>query len=206
MASIVIFAVWPIFTSGCRSRRPRPRPRSPTCRPPVSSTVPALFMVPTTAVSPSSMLRRVTMPSIGDFDAHLAQVGLGVLERRRLLLASACCCVRTFCSCGAQVLLADARARSRRARTARAWSGRPSTAPAGACRLSCASLSCACVELSSASLSCSALRLRRAERRLAARHAGAQVARVDLQQELALLDAVAFVDRQLGHAARSCRR
>ena len=32
----------------------------------VSSTVPALFIVPTTAVSPSSMLRRVTMPSIGD--------------------------------------------------------------------------------------------------------------------------------------------
>ena len=32
----------------------------------VSSTVPALFIVPTTTVSPSSMLRRVTMPSIGD--------------------------------------------------------------------------------------------------------------------------------------------
>ena len=32
----------------------------------VSRTVPALFIVPTTTFSPSSMLRRVTMPSIGD--------------------------------------------------------------------------------------------------------------------------------------------
>ena len=32
----------------------------------VSSTVPALFIVPTTTFSPSSMLRRVTMPSIGE--------------------------------------------------------------------------------------------------------------------------------------------
>ena len=31
----------------------------------VSSTEPALFIVPSTAVSPSSMLRRVTRPSIG---------------------------------------------------------------------------------------------------------------------------------------------
>jgi hypothetical protein len=32
----------------------------------VSSTVPALFIVPTITFSPSSMLRRVTMPSKGD--------------------------------------------------------------------------------------------------------------------------------------------
>ena len=32
----------------------------------VSSTVPALFIVPITAVSPSSMLRLVTRPSMGD--------------------------------------------------------------------------------------------------------------------------------------------
>ena len=32
----------------------------------VSSTVPALFIVPTTTFSPSSMFRRVTMPSMGD--------------------------------------------------------------------------------------------------------------------------------------------
>ena len=32
----------------------------------VSSTVPALFIVPITTVSPSWMLRRVTMPSMGD--------------------------------------------------------------------------------------------------------------------------------------------
>ena len=32
----------------------------------VSSTVPALFIVPTTTFSPTSTLRRVTMPSKGD--------------------------------------------------------------------------------------------------------------------------------------------
>ena len=32
----------------------------------VSSTVPALFIVPMTTVSPSSMFRFVTMPLIGD--------------------------------------------------------------------------------------------------------------------------------------------
>ena len=32
----------------------------------VSNTVPALFIVPITAVSPSWMFRRVTMPSMGD--------------------------------------------------------------------------------------------------------------------------------------------
>jgi hypothetical protein len=52
--------------SGCRSRPLRPRPSSTDMSAIVSSTVPALFMVPTTAVSPSSMLRRVTSPSIGD--------------------------------------------------------------------------------------------------------------------------------------------
>ena len=45
------------------------------------------------------------------------------------------------------------------------------------------------------------LRSRRAERGFAALDSRAQVARVDLQQELSLLDAVAFVDRQLGHAS-----
>ena len=52
----------------------------------VSSTVPALFIVPITAVSPSWMLRRVTMPSIGRLDADLAQVVAGALEAGALLL------------------------------------------------------------------------------------------------------------------------
>ena len=44
-------------------------------------------------------------------------------------------------------------------------------------------------------------RARRRERRLRALHRGSQIPRVDLQQELPLLDAVAFVDRQIGDAA-----
>ena len=39
---------------------------APTCRRSSAAPMPALFIVPTTAVSPSSMLRRVTRPSIGD--------------------------------------------------------------------------------------------------------------------------------------------
>ena len=49
----------------------------------VSSTVPALFIVPMTAVSPSWMLRRVTMPSIGDSMRTLLEIVPGALERRR---------------------------------------------------------------------------------------------------------------------------
>ena len=45
----------------------------------VSNWLPALFIVPTTAVSPSSMLRRVTMPSIGDSMIDLRHV----VTRRR---------------------------------------------------------------------------------------------------------------------------
>ena len=40
-----------------------------------------MFIVPTTAVSPCSMLRRVTIPVDGRLDPDLAEVGPGVLER-----------------------------------------------------------------------------------------------------------------------------
>ena len=65
IASTVIFPIWPIFTLGISvsstSTSASITDMSATC----SSTVPALFMVPTTAVSPCSTLRRVMMPSIG---------------------------------------------------------------------------------------------------------------------------------------------
>ena len=66
MASIVIFAFCPNCTLGMfvssTSTSAWMIDMSASC----SSTVPALFIVPMTAVSPSWMLRRVTMPSIGD--------------------------------------------------------------------------------------------------------------------------------------------
>ena len=65
----------------------------------VSSTVPALFIVPMTAVSPSSMLRRVTMPVDRRLDPDLAQVVARALERGASPAAMRSCCVRTFCSC-----------------------------------------------------------------------------------------------------------
>ena len=40
----------------------------------VSSCVPALFIVPTTTFSPSSMLRRVTMPSNGAIERDLRRL------------------------------------------------------------------------------------------------------------------------------------
>ena len=65
-ASIVIFAFWPSCTFGMLVSSTSTSAWMIDMSASVSSTVPALFIVPTTAVSPSWMLRRVTMPSIGD--------------------------------------------------------------------------------------------------------------------------------------------
>ena len=66
IASIVIFASWPILTIGMSVSSTSTSASMTDMSAMVSSTVPALFIVPMTTVSPSSMLRRVTMPSIGD--------------------------------------------------------------------------------------------------------------------------------------------
>ena len=66
IASIVTFAGWPILTVGMSVSSTSTSASMIDMSAIVSSTVPALFIVPMTTVSPSSMLRRVTMPSIGD--------------------------------------------------------------------------------------------------------------------------------------------
>ncbi len=61
------------------------------------STVPALFIVPIITVSPSSMLRRVTSPSIGDTIRSLVRSyrALSTFASSALIR---CSCVRTDCS------------------------------------------------------------------------------------------------------------
>ncbi len=66
MASMVTVAFWPISTSGTSVSSTSTSASITDMSATVSSTVPALFIVPTTTFSPSSMLRRVTMPSKGE--------------------------------------------------------------------------------------------------------------------------------------------
>ncbi len=63
---MVIFAVCPSWTFGMLVSSTSTSAWMTDMSASVSSTVPALFIVPIIAVSPSWMLRRVTMPSIGD--------------------------------------------------------------------------------------------------------------------------------------------
>ena len=66
IASMVIFAVWPRLTLGMSVSSTSTSASITDMSAIVSSTVPALFIVPMTTISPSSMFRRVTMPLIGD--------------------------------------------------------------------------------------------------------------------------------------------
>ena len=66
IASIVILAGWPSLTFGMSVSSTSTSASMTDMSAIVSSTVPALFIVPMTTVSPSSMFRRVTMPLIGD--------------------------------------------------------------------------------------------------------------------------------------------
>ena len=65
-ASIVIFASWPIRTKGTSVSSTSTSASMTDMSAIVSSTVPALFIVPIITISPCSTLRRVTMPSMGD--------------------------------------------------------------------------------------------------------------------------------------------
>ena len=66
MASIVIVTFWPSFTAGMSVSSTSISASMTDMSATVSSTVPALFIVPITTFSPSSTLRRVTMPSNGE--------------------------------------------------------------------------------------------------------------------------------------------
>ena len=63
--TMVTFARCPIFTDGISVSSTSSSASTMDMSATVSSWVPALFIVPTTTFSPSSMLRRVTMPSNG---------------------------------------------------------------------------------------------------------------------------------------------
>jgi hypothetical protein len=86
IASTVIFAFCPIMTCGMSVSSTSTCASMSAMSATVSSTVPALFIVPMTTVSPSSMLRRVTMPLIGDSMRTL-------LRLYRAFSSEACSCV-----------------------------------------------------------------------------------------------------------------
>jgi hypothetical protein len=66
IASIVTFARWPSRTCGMSVSSTSTSAWMTDMSAIVSITVPGLFIVPMTTISPSSMFRRVMMPSIGD--------------------------------------------------------------------------------------------------------------------------------------------
>ncbi len=66
IASIVIFAGCPSRIDGMSVSSTSTSASMTDMSAMVSITVPALFMVPMTTISPCSMFRRVTMPSMGD--------------------------------------------------------------------------------------------------------------------------------------------
>jgi hypothetical protein len=93
-------AGWPICTSGMSVSSTSISASMIDMSATVSSTVPGLFIVPTTTLSPSSMLRRVTMPSNGASNRDLRKLCW-------LLVRPASCC----CSCSSRVRTSCSRAR-----------------------------------------------------------------------------------------------
>ena len=178
-----------------RSRRLRLRPGSTDMSASVSSTVPALFIVPITTVSPSWMLRRVTMPSIGDSMrtllrsyCALSSVGALLRDAARLRVAGLLALgERRLGDLHVVLRLVERFARRQLLLPELLLARRGSAAPARAAR----------APVSTACRICSSVDLGGLQRRGAAVDARPQRLRVDLQQELALLDAVAFVDREV---------
>ena len=169
----------------------------------VSSTVPALFIVPTTAVSPSSMFRRVTRPSIGDEMITWFRLYLVVA---RLACSCLICCSRVWMSC--------CRARSSASRTVSSFCARSSASlvvspsfHSSSCRarFSFASSSAARA-CSTAVRDCCSDDSRRGDAGFSALHLALERSRVDLEQELAGPDALALFDRQPRHPAHGVRR
>ena len=95
-ASMVIFASCPMLTLGMLVSSTSTSAWMTDMSASVSSTVPALFIVPMTAVSPSWMLRRVTMPSIGDSMRTLLRSYLALSSPARSWLMRAACAFTCF--------------------------------------------------------------------------------------------------------------
>jgi hypothetical protein len=163
----------------------------------VSSTVPALFMVPTMTFSPSSMLRRVTMPSKGDFEADLRQRVLAAAEAG-LLLIELGLAVLDFLLARLEIALTHfdlGLARSSVSRVVKpaavssCWRFRPG-APRRVGRARSASRRATARARAGAG-----------DRSDVAAHRGFGVDRIDLQEELAGLDPIAFLDAEVRDAA-----
>jgi hypothetical protein len=151
---------------------------------------------------PSSMFRRVMMPVIGDSMRTLLRFSLRVLERR--LLPASCAALGLDLPLGgvsrpahpAPVLGVVQRFLRRQALLAELLLAvEAGPAPASATSSCCRSTRAAAPSASAP---------RRATPGLVVD--GRQVARVDLQQELALCHALAFLDRQSPSRGPSCRR
>ena len=97
----------------------------------VSSTVPALFMVPTMTFSPSSMLRRVTMPSNGASKRTCVSVWR-LLREPGLLLIELRFAVLDFLLARVEIALAHFDLGLRPLQRFARRQARPPTVPAGA--------------------------------------------------------------------------
>ncbi len=165
----------------------------------VISCEPALFIVPTTTFSPSSMLRRVMMPSNGAssvtcrrlywlVDSCAALLADHLLAAEETPVSRACSSVsRTFSSLSARssssLVVSPCAHRSR-------W------------RLALSRASCK-IRLGGLDVDAGLLQPCRGalDRRFTPLHRAAQRVGIDLEQELTRLDAVALFDGQLGDAA-----
>ncbi len=118
IASIVTLAVWPRLTVGISVSSTSTSASITDMSAITSRTVPGLFMVPVTAVSPCSMLRRVTMPLIGDsIRTRLrSYFALDRVARSCMIVRS---CVLRFCSCERRFACCVFKSFSARSRTSR---------------------------------------------------------------------------------------
>ena len=165
----------------------------------VNSWLPALFIVPTTAVSPSSMLRRVDDAVHGRRDDHLGQAVAG-RGQAGLFLLDPLLAGLDLLLVRLEVRLAHAPARSPRARDPDGSSALPSRAAAAARGSGATS--------SRLARDCSTLAARPLQRatqppppRLAPLQLAFERSRVDLEQELAGLDPLALFDGEPRDAA-----
>ena len=118
IASIVTFAGWPSCTFGMSVSSTSSSAWMTDMSAIVSSTVPALFIVPITAFSPSSMLRRVTMPSIGE------SMRTWLRSYRALSRSAAFCLMRVACIVISACRVSTSRSRSRTSFSARSSASR----------------------------------------------------------------------------------
>ena len=163
----------------------------------VRSTVPALFIVPTSTFSPTSTLRRVTMPSNGDSN-RACDSGVLAAHESGFLLPRLLFARLDFLLARPQLGLADVDLGLHPLeRFARRQTGLPEILLALQVLAGEFEARLRALELNPRLLE---PRPCRGQSGLVAAHRALGVDRIDLQEELALLDAVAFVDGEPRHA------